>query len=172
MDEAAALAANKNAAAAAQGRRLFAAIAILGCAQALAQDYVPTPVTVSTEKVKLNGKVYYAHLVLERQTLFGIAKAYGVTEEELYQANPSLKETGLQKSSILLVPAEPQKPEAAKVREPERPAPAVQKEAPTKAAPQAQEYKEHTVRWYEDIDDIARRYGISAQEILDFNGLP
>ena len=150
---------------------LAVTLLLLGSAAAMAQDYTPTPVAISTEKVKLNGKVYYAHLVLERQTLFGIAKAYGVTEEELYRANPSLKETGLQKSSILLVPAEPQKPEAAKVREPERPAPAVQKEAPAKAAPQAQEYKEHTVRWYEDIDDIARRYGISAQEILDFNGL-
>lgn len=150
---------------------LAATLLLLGSAAAVAQDYTPTPVAISTEKVKLNGKVYYAHLVLERQTLFGIAKAYGVTEEELYRANPSLKETGLQKSSILLVPAEPQKPEAAKGREPERPAPAVQKEAPAKAAPQTQEYKEHTVRWYEDIDDIARRYGISAQEILDFNGL-
>ncbi|MBQ9194499.1 MAG: LysM peptidoglycan-binding domain-containing protein [Bacteroidales bacterium] len=138
---------------------LAATLLLLGSAAALAQDYTPTAVTISTEKVKLNGKVYYAHLVMERQTLFGIAKAYGVTEEELYQANPSLKETGLQKSSILLIPTEPQ------------PAPAVQKEAPGKETPQAQGYKEHTVRWYEDIDDIARRYEVSAQEILDFNGL-
>ena len=150
---------------------LAATLLLLGSAAAPAQDYTPTPVAISTEKVKLNGIVYYAHLVQERQTLFGIAKAYGVTEEELYQANPSLKETGLQKSSILLVPVEPQKPKAATVREPERPAPAVQKAAPAKEAPQAQGYKEHTVRWYEDIDDIARRYEVSAQEILDFNGL-
>ena len=35
---------------------------------ALAQDtgggYVPTPVTVSKEKVKLNGKIYLSHVVL------------------------------------------------------------------------------------------------------------
>ena len=108
---------------------LAATLLLLGSAAALAQDYTPTPVAISTEKVKLNGKVYYAHLVMERQTLFGIAKAYGVTEEELYQANPSLKETGLQKSSILLIPTEPQ------------PAPAVQKEAPGKETPKAQGYK-------------------------------
>ena len=83
---------------------LLTALAAFSCAEALAQDYVPTPVTVSREKVKLNGQVYLSHVVLERQTLYGICKAYGVTEEELYQANPSLKETGLQKNAILLVP--------------------------------------------------------------------
>ena len=74
-------------------------LAALICSTALAQEYVPTPVTVSKEKVKLNGKVYLSHVVLERQTLYGISKAYGVTEEDLYEANPSLRETGLQKNA-------------------------------------------------------------------------
>ena len=54
------------------------------------QDYVPVPVTVSKEKVKLDGKVYYSHVVLERQTLYGISKAYNVTIEDLYKANESI----------------------------------------------------------------------------------
>ena len=112
---------------------LAASLMLLGSAAALGQDYTPTPVAISTEKVKLNGKVYYAHLVMERQTLFGIAKAYGVTEEELYQANPSLKETGLQKSSILLIPTESKKADPVKVQEPRQQAPAVQKEADRKS---------------------------------------
>lgn len=126
---------------------LIAAIAVLGCAQALAQDYVPTPVTVSREKVKLNGKVYLSHVVLEKQTLYSISKAYGVTEEDLYEANPSLRETGLQKNAILLVP----------YRE--------------EAAPAVQDYTEHIVRWYEDINDIARRYGVTVKDIMDANQL-
>lgn len=147
---------------------LVSLLVITGTA-AVAQDYVPTPVTISTEKVRLNGKVYYAHLVLERQTLFSIAKAYGVTEEDLYEANPSLKETGLQKSSILLVPVEKQKV-AEKAAES---AQKVKKEQAPAAAPQEPqgEYKEHVVRWYEDLDDIARRYGMSAQEIMEYNHL-
>ena len=136
---------------------LLASLLVLTCTAAVAQDYVPTPVTISTEKVKLNGKVYYAHLVMERQTVFSIAKAYGVTEQDLYDANPSLRETGLQKSSILLVPADKQNVE-------ENAAPATQQV-------QQDEYKEHTVRWYEDIDDIARRYNVSVQEIMDYNNL-
>ena len=110
---------------------LLASLLILSCTAAVAQDYVPTPVTISSEKVRLNGKVYYAHLVLERQTLYSIAKAYGVTEQDLYDANPSLRETGLQKSSILLIPIDRQKgadiavenaAEAAPARQPQPPA--------------------------------------------------
>ena len=140
---------------------LLASLLLLTCTATMAQDYVPTPVTVSSEKVKLNGKVYYAHLVLERQTIFSIAKAYGVTEKDLYEANPNLREAGLQKGSILLIPVSRQNGTA---DEPD--------EVRSDSAPSPQEeYKEHTVRWYEDIDDIARRYDISVQEIMDFNHL-
>lgn len=139
---------------------LLASLLVLTCTAAVAQDYVATPVTISTEKVKLNGKVYYAHLVLERQTIFSIAKAYGVTEKDLYEANPSLRETGLQKSSILLIPADRSKVEEASGSTAAPAAPA-----------QQDEYKEHTVRWYEDIDDIARRYNVTVQEIMDYNNL-
>jgi LysM repeat protein/ABC-type branched-subunit amino acid transport system substrate-binding protein len=143
---------------------LLASLLVLTCTAAVAQDYVPTPVTVSSEKVKLNGKVYYAHLVLERQTIYSIAKAYGVTEQDLYEANPSLRETGLQKSSILLIPADKV---AGKAEEPAPKATAQQQVVQQ----QQDEYKEHTVRWYEDIDDIARRYNVSVQEIMDYNNL-
>lgn len=128
---------------------------------AFAQDnnggYTPTPVTVSKEKVKLNGKIYLSHVVLERQTLFSIAKAYGVSVEEIYEANPPLRETGLQKNAIILIPFK------------ENAATAVQ-EAPQEPG-KAASYIEHTVRWYEDLDDIARKYGVTAKEIMDLNGL-
>lgn len=126
-------------------------------ASAFAQDYVATPVTVSTEKVKLNGKIYLSHVVLERQTLFSIAKAYGVSEDEIYEANPRLRETGLQKNSILMIPYN------------EAPSGQAAGQAP---AAQQPAYTEHVVKWYEDnIEDIARRYNVSAKELMEFNGL-
>ena len=130
---------------------LIGALLTLGGTAALAQEYVPTPVTVSKEKVKLNGKVYLSHVVLERQTLYGIATAYGVKVDEIYEANPSLRETGLQKNAIILIPFKE----------------GVQEEAPATGGA----YTEHTVKWYEDIDDIARRYNVSVKEIMELNKL-
>ena len=147
---------------------LLASLFLLCGTAAVAQEYVPTPVSISTEKVKLNGKLYYAHLVLERQTLFSIAKAYNVTEQDLYEANPSLRETGLRKDSVLLIPIDKQKAPEMPVEQPK----SARKEeaAPASQEPQ-KEYKEHTVRWYEDLEDIARRYDLTAQEIMDYNQL-
>ena len=63
-----------------------------------AQEYTQTPVTVSKEKVKSSdGKVYYSHVVQERQTLFSISRAYGVTVDDIYAANPEVKKNGLKK---------------------------------------------------------------------------
>ena len=70
------------------------------------QEYIPTPVTISTEKIKVDGKVCYSHVVLERQTEYSICKAYGVTQEDLYKYNPGLKENGLKKNSIIIIPSQ------------------------------------------------------------------
>ena len=40
-----------------------------------AQTYTPVPVTVSHSTVNIDGKTYSAHIVLERQTIYGITKA-------------------------------------------------------------------------------------------------
>lgn len=138
---------------------LIASLLVLGCSAALAQEYVPTPVTVSKEKVKLNGKIYLSHVVLERQTLYSISKAYGVTEEALYEANPSLRETGLQKNAILLIPFH------------ENAAPESSVESTDQKKAETSSYTEHTVKWYEDIEDIARRYDVSVKDIMELNDL-
>ena len=132
---------------------LIAVFAVFGCARALAQEYVPVPVAISQEKVKLNGKLYLSHVVLEKQTLYSISKAYGVSEEDLYEANPSLRETGLQKNAILLIPIKDAAPQ------------------PDEQPSSQQEHIEHSVHWYEDIEDIARQYNVSVQEIMECNGL-
>ena len=71
-----------------------------------AQEYSNTPVTVSKEKVKVGGKLCYSHIVLEKQTLYSISKAYNVSIDDIYRFNPALKETGLKKNSIILIPSQ------------------------------------------------------------------
>ena len=71
-----------------------------------AQTYVNTPVEISKEKVRIDGKICYSHIVLERQTLYSISKAYGVTLEDIYRFNPTVTEAGLKKNSIIIIPSE------------------------------------------------------------------
>ena len=130
-----------------------------------AQEYVATPVKVSTERVRLNGKIYLSHPVLERQTLFGIAKAYGVTVEDLYAANAGLEEKGLQTGTTLLIPIVEgaQQAQAQAQAEPARQA--------SQTAPQGQSFIEHTVMWYEDLEDIAAQYGVTPEAIMQANDM-
>ena len=132
---------------------LLGAVLCLAAPALRAQDYVPVPVKVSQEKVRLNGKVYLSHAVQERQTLFGIAKAYGVSVDDLYDANPDLWENGLKANTTILIPTEGTAPAVT----------AQQQAEPT--------FVEHTVMWYEDLDDIATQYGVTPQEIVDANKL-
>ena len=135
-----------------------------------AQEYVPTPVTISTEKIKVDGKVCYSHVVLERQTEYSICKAYGVTQEDLYNYNPGLKENGLKKNSIIIIPSQSalaqntEKTEnVEKVEKAEKP------EKPEKPEKSNQKLRKHTVKWYETIEDIAQKYGVSAESIIELN---
>ena len=191
-----------------------------------AQEYQATPVTISKEKVRSGGKVYYAHVVLERQTLYSISKAYGVTVEEIYEANPvlGLEKEGLKKDQVILIPykeeiaqqiaaqaaaAKDQADQDAAAREKAaqekaaqeaaakekaaqekaaQDAAAKEKAAQEKAAKKAAKvaakeeaareaaakqaedgYFIHKVRWYDDLDGIAKKYGVSKESIKNIN---
>ena len=159
----------------------IAAIAIVLMPSAIryadAQDYVNTPVSISKEKVKINGQICYSHVVLERQTLFSISKAYNVSVEDIYKYNPSVKQNGLVKNSIIIIPVADEtvvKEEAPKQVETEAPVQeSVQKaeKEPVKKETAKKKKKTHTVKWYESIDDIAAKYGVTAEEVMAANKL-
>lgn len=155
-------------------------IMVSGGFTAHAQAYDNTPVSLSKEKVKINGQVCYSHVVLERQTLFSISKAYNVSLEDIYKYNPNLKESGLKKNSIIIIPAienETSANEAAQTVAAETKKEAVKGTA-TVAVQEAsspvkkgEKKKTHTVKWYETLDDIATKYGVTAEEIIAANNL-
>ena len=144
-----------------------------------AQEYSSTPVTLSKEKVKVGGKLCYSHIVLEKQTLYSISKAYNVSVDDIYQMNPSVKESGLKKNSIILIPVpetvkeETVKAETAKVESSARKARQVALDSLTKSTPAEEEkgQKIHIRKWYEDLDMIAQMYGVSAESIMTANKL-
>lgn len=133
-----------------------------GTAAMSGQEYENTPVEVSKEKVKIDGQVCYSHVVLEKQTLFSISKAYDVSIDDIYRFNPALKETGLKKNSILIIPASVQKETVAK--DESRP---VQENKPEPRKKRTI----HTVKWFEDLDMIAERYGVAVESIMQLNNL-
>lgn len=132
-------------------------------------NYVATPVTVSKEKVKVNGRLCYSHVVLERQTLFSISKAYGVSIEDIYKYNPDVKANGLKKNSIIVIPMPEEQEKPSKAGKKGNTATATKdegQEAEKKAEP-----KIHIVKWYETIETIAAKYDVAVSDIMKANGL-
>lgn len=143
---------------------------------AAAQDYVTPQVVVSNDKVRSNGKIYYSHVVQERQTLYSICKAYNVTLQEIYDANPTLNlETeGLKKDQILLIPI---KEGTARnvVKDSSEEQPQASEQATVSPdvddKPTDKDYFIHRVRWFEDLGSISRKYGVSKAAIMGINGM-
>lgn len=130
-----------------------------------AQTYTQTPVTISKDKIKgSDGKIYYCHVVMDKQTLFSIAKAYGVSADEIAKANPATDiQSGLKKGSILLIPV---KQDTSKNTSTE-----AEKTKKQDKDEKDSDYTIHVAKWYEDIDDIAYKYSIPAEILMEYNGL-
>ena len=144
--------------------------ALAGSHPAAAQEYISTAVEISKEKVKIDGKVCYSHVVQEKQTLYSISKAYQVSIDDIYLFNPTLKETGLKKNSIIIIPskdaikaAQPQEVSAVKADN--------HTDSPKTVEPAAEIERIHIAKWYEDLDIIAAQYGVSAESIIKANKL-
>lgn len=153
-----------------------------------AQAYQATPVTVSTEKVRIGGKLYYSHKVLEKQTLYSISKAYGATIEDIIKTNPSIGEKGehLRAGTVLLIPAEPSEAQDRKTSSKTADTVKTAAQAPPGTPEKSNDtgdddkdegrfdwadYSIHTVKWYENLQSIARKYGMSEELLVEFNGL-
>lgn len=134
-----------------------------------AQEYISAPVTVSKEKVRVNGKICYSHIVKEKQTMYSIAKAYDVTVDDIYALNPNLKENGLKKNAIILIPSKEEKQE--QVVEEAIPFQSLEQKTVKEEKLSTKKQKTHTVKWYEDLDVIAEKYGVTVEALMKANNL-
>ncbi len=159
---------------------IFCIACLSGSQSIVAQVYEQTPVTVSKEKVKgSDGKIYYSHVVLEKQTLFSIAKAYGVSVDDICNANPDydLKTAGLKKNSIILIPVVASQ-DGGKTIASQKADTQIDDKSQAKAqnASKSSGKKNgddvvHTAKWYEDIEDIAFKYSVPVDVLMKYNGL-
>ena len=138
----------------------FTIILIMAAVPTLALAQVK--VTVSDQIVSVKGEKMYVHNVKKGETIYSICKAYNITSDELQRQNPIISD-GLKAGQLLYIPVK--SVQAAKPEDVEE----VQTETPQNQEPQ--NYLTHKVKWYEDLDEIAEKYGLSPEEILAFNNI-
>ena len=117
------------------------------------------PVERSTEIVKVGGKEYYMHQVKAGQTLYGIAKVYEVTVEQIETLNPEVKD-GLQAGIVIGIPVVRETAENEVV------------ETPTTQPTQSSNLTAggtYIVQHGEDLYDIAKKFGIDVVEFKAIN---
>lgn len=140
----------------------------------VAQNTVPPQITISTEKVNIGGNIYLVHKVESGETIYSLCRAYKVESEELFKANPQLKE-GLKAGKIIYIPTSA-KAEISQLNAPIQSAEDEQKEIEKKPESVEQEvpekdYVEHRVKLFETLNSISRKYNVSVREIMEFNEL-
>lgn len=110
-------------------------------------QFTPSPVTISRETKVKDGVIYYVHKVEKNQTIFSIAKTYGITWNDLVEDNPEIK-SGLKEGAILYI----------------------KKSVPVKKTEVTPaESFIHIARWYESLSSIAKKYNLTEEEIIKFN---
>lgn len=159
-------------------RTLFLTVAILAAGFAYGQN--SPQISVSTEKVNVNGEIMYVHNVKGKETLYSIAKAYNVSIEDIVRTNEQLK-GGLKEGSKIYIPSGGAAPEAVpeSAITAEKVETVVAKESPASekknklSGSEIKKYskKKHTVKWYETIEDIAAKYKVTVDDIVGFNNL-
>ena len=138
--------------------------------------------SVSTSKIT-NDFHEKLHEVLAKETLYGIAKQYNITIEELYKINPNLEVEGLKKGQIIKIPhtvledlvitKEAEKaivvqiPNVAKNNIPKEEIVVAPKVEEKKIVPA--EGNEYVVLSKESYYSIARKYGISVFDLQKAN---
>ena len=100
--------------------------------------------SIGTETV--NGKVFVIHSVGEKETLYGISRRYGASIESILQYNPTA-DAGLEIGQILKVPYVPKK------------------------TTRSSGGTTHTVAAKETMFSISKMYGVTVDEIKQWNNL-
>lgn len=119
-----------------------AAAAIFCCGVTFAQ---------SEQIVYIDGVKYTAYTVAKGETLYSLSKRYGVTIDQITEANPTLKD-GLKAGQMIKIP---------------HPTSVVKKTKPAKRS--KKQFKSHTVSKGETFYSIARKYEVSITTLMEDN---
>ncbi|GHC63197.1 LysM peptidoglycan-binding domain-containing protein [Ulvibacter litoralis] len=102
-------------------------------------------VNVSCGSIAQQQQQYKSHYVKKGETIYSIAKDYGVSTEAIYRLNPDVK-SGVRENSILIIP-----------------------EAGTGVTTADIEFKKHKVKRKETLFSISKKYNVSVDDIKKYN---
>ena len=103
----------------------------------------------STDKVKIEGKYYFIHIVRKGETLYSISKAYNVSQIEIAMENPDIY-LGVQVDQALKIPISDSVEEPPKGNEDEN-------------------FIYHVVRKGETLFGLSKKYQVSMNELIRVN---
>ncbi|MBN1989245.1 MAG: LysM peptidoglycan-binding domain-containing protein [Bacteroidales bacterium] len=112
---------------------------------AAGQEPETVQVKVSTDKIKIDGKVYLVHVVQKGETLYSISKAYNVTQMEVAMENPDIY-LGIRVGQSIKIPVKAQTDEN-----------------------ESEEFIYHVVRKGETLFGLSRKYSIAIDDIVAAN---
>jgi LysM repeat protein len=107
----------------------------------------------SKDKVVISGKPYYIHIVKKGETSYSISKAYGIKVDDLVRENPSAA-NGIKEGQSLRIPVVSPVSEI-------KPSTEVQKDE--------SKFIYHKLSTGDTVFSLAKRYGVSEDEILQSN---
>lgn len=111
------------------------------------------------------------HTVQAKETVYGISKQYGVSQDALKKANPFLNERSLQIGDVLVIPGKSDgsiKPVVTKV-EPETPSQPPQQTTEVIIPKEDANYIYHEVKPKQTLYTLTREYGISEEALKSLN---
>ncbi len=117
-----------------------------------AQDTIPQ-IKVSTDKVFIDGKLYYIHIVEKGQTLYSISRAYGVEESDVAAENISVMYGPLQIGQALKVPVYQKRSD----------------KDDNKRSKKSKDYIQHKVKPKETLTFLSRKYRVLIDTIVKYN---
>lgn len=114
------------------------------------------------------GQKVIKHKVKSGESIYSIARKYDVTEKEIYELNPNLKNKVLGLKTIVEIPNKKYKEEAKKPKEPKK---EVLVSAPTNAPVEVAngQFLTHLVTPKQTLYSISKLYGVSMETICDMN---
>ncbi len=136
---------------------IIAGLSFLMLSQGMQAQESPSISNRSTTIQRVDGRQYYFHAVLQGQTLFSIARAYGVSVDDIINENPELRTQELRFDQIIRIP----------VKQSGEPLPSrgqVQTITVTDVS-----FIEHQVKRRETVYGIARTYGIQETQLIEHN---